>query len=60
MDRDRDKMDGQEHRRTVTGTQTDRHRDTDGQGHRQTGTETQRDRERDTNGHGQGYGHGHI
>jgi hypothetical protein len=45
---------GQGHRRTGKGTQTDRDRDTDGkeQGHRRRGTETQTDTDRDTDGQG--------
>jgi hypothetical protein len=53
MDRDRDKMDGQGHRLTGTGTGIG-NRDTDGQwqGHRKTGTGTQTDRDTDRQGQG--------
>jgi hypothetical protein len=44
---------GQGHRRTGTGMQTDRDTVRQGQGYRWTGAGTQRDRERDTNGQGQ-------
>ncbi len=43
---------GQGHRRTGKGTQTNRERDTNeqGKGHRRTGTVTQMDRDSDTGG----------